>query len=379
LICCAVAVSEASVAGQFATVDFLAGSGQTIAGDAATGAIRNFFRFVTEAGPVEREFWIKNYDADIVVANGLAVLDPATLDPVEIPLFVTGDGAWIDVPVDFFLTWNDEFQVLARGTSQQTEAGFRKPYGGALFVSFFDKTPGTEGFGVEVNPLSQVLIATQRTIEIENTAGTKEIVARFRSEFGSSYFVDIPIKFLVSAPSSEICEPPFTEPCSVAYLKHETELPADCPEEASVPGEQVVAGTEGDTLAIDLLVLTVHGTTVTSTPKLRVSKWKWVENPKALIGADLEEIGSPEDYLPLVGTGTSPVESPPYEDPKRLTIAFSVLQLQTDLVAILEVQVLDGDHVSPAIPIPGPRARDVAFFPINPGGRGDGGGELCLY
>lgn len=371
-------VAQASPAGQYATFDFRAGSGRTLAGTSSTGSVKNFVRFQTEGGAVEREFWIKNYDADVVTLNSQAALDSGTLLPVTIPLTIVDAGRdWIDVNIDFMPSWNDEFQALALAGGQQAEAGFRKPYGGALFVSFFDKTPGTEGVGVQVNPIVQDLIYSRRSIQVQNTAGLKEITVRFRSAMDSSFVVDVPIKFLVTAPPAEPCDPPFSEACSSVYLKAGTLLPADCPAVASVPGVQVVAGTPGSTIAQDLLVITLHGTSVTISPKLRVRFEKWVANAKALAGADLEPIGSDQDYLPLILSGTTPVEPPPYGSPHRLVIAFSVLQLKADLVAMLNIVVIDGDHVSSPIPVPGPRARDIGLLPI--GGTGGTGDDLCAY
>lgn len=370
-------VGEVAHAGQYATFDFMAGSGRTVSGDHASGAAKNFLRVASDAGTYERQLWIKSPDPDIVTANGQACLD-ASLNPIEIPLTIVNiSRQWIDVDVDFMPSWNDEFGVLARADSQQVEAGFKKPYGGALFVSFFDKTPGTEGVGVQVNPITQAQISTVRSIQIENTAGTKDVTVRFRSRQDAGWFVDVNIRFVVTAPDVEACNPPFSEPCSAVYLKAGTPCPANCPAVASVPGVQVTAGTPGAPLAQDLLVVTIHGTTVGASPKIRVREWLWVANAKALAGADLQQIGLDQDYLPYVQTGDSPVEAPPYGSPHRLTIAFSVVQLKNDLVALLEATVIDGDDVSPPIAIPGPKARDIGLLPI--GGTGGSGDDICAY
>jgi hypothetical protein len=369
-------VSETSMAGQYATFAFRAGSGRTVAGSRSTGAVRNFIRFQTEAGSVERQFWIKGYDADVVKANDQACLDAATLLPVEIALTIVDAGRdWIVVTVDFMPSWADEFQALGNPGGQQGAAGFRKAYGGAAFVSFFDTDPGTEGIGTQVNPISQALIYDMRSIQVQNTVGLKEITVRFRSAVDSSFFVDVPIKFRVTAAPADSCEPPFSEPCSSPYLKAGTALPADCPAIASVPEVQVVAGVEGSILAQDLLVITVHGTSVGPAPKLRVRKYKWIANAQALAGGDLEQVGSDEEYLPLILSGDGPVEGGDYGSPHRLTIAFAVTQLINDQIAFLTVTVKDGDHVSDPITIPASKARAIGGFPAG----GTGGGSLCAY
>lgn len=370
-------VSQVAFAGQIATFDFRAGAGLSVGG--TTVAALNYLRVATESGTFEKQFYIKRYDADIVTLNGQAGLDASSLLPVELALDALDPSRdWIDVDVDFMPSWNDEFQVLARGDgSQQAEAGFKKAYGGALFVSFFDTDPGTEGVGVQVNPITKANIYTQRTIQIENTEGLKEFTARFRSEQDSSFFVDVPLKIRVGPAPEDNCSPPFSTPCSEVYLKAGTALPVDCPAVASIPGEQVVAGTEGASIVTSLLVVTLHGTSVGASPKIRVIKRQWIADAKAVAGGRLQDVGSPEEYLPLILDGTTPVEAPPYGDPKRLTIAFSVPQLQADQVAILSVAVKDGDHTADPVDVTGPAARGLGIMPI--GGTGNTGDDLCAY
>ncbi len=369
-------VSEAAIAGQYATFGFQAGGGRTVAGDPTNGAAKNFVRWITEAGGNEKEFWIKSYDSDVVKAADQACLDPDTLLPVAIDLGIVDAGRdWIVVPVDFMPSWADEFQALGDPSGQQGQAGFKKAYGGALFVSFFDTATGIEGVGVQVNPITIQAIADTRSIEVENTEGLKEITVRFRSEAGSPFYVDVPIQFTVEAPDEEPCDPPASEPCSSVYLPVDTALPADCPSEPSEPGVQVEAGVEGEPLDVPLLVVSLHGTLVGAAPKLRVRKYEWVANAQAIAGADLQQVGDDEDYLPLVLDGDAPVLAPPYGDPHRMTIAFSTTQLAVDNVAFISVAVLDGDHLSSAVTIPAPRARAVATMPIG----GLGGGTICAY
>src|SRR5579862_703060 len=116
---------NASIAGQYATFDFMAGSGQSVAGTRSTGAVKNLLRVVTDAQAFDKELWIQGPDVDIVTANGQACLN-ADFTPISIPLSIVDvSRPWIDVNVDFMPSWNDEFQVLARGDgSQQAEAGF---------------------------------------------------------------------------------------------------------------------------------------------------------------------------------------------------------------------------------------------------------------
>jgi|SRR6185295_18644187 len=366
-------IRQASAAQRVATFDFVAGFGRTVSGDAASGAVRNFCRWVSKAGACEREFWIKDYDPDIVTLNGEAALDE-DLVAVEIVVpIVDVSRTWIEVNADFMPSWNDEFQVLHRRTDEDEESGFQKSYGGALVVSFFDKTPGTEGVGVRVNPINQKTIQTLRSIQIQNTVGLKEITARFRSEEDSTSFVDVQIKVRVIAPDVESCEAPIVLPCTDLYLKAGVALPAGLPAIASVPGEQVVAGVTGTPLASPLLIVTIRGASVGAAPILRVKKLSWVASAPALAGARLAEAVDDEDYLPLVQSSSTPNPGAPYGSPHRFTVAFAITALNADNVALLVLTLVDDDHVSEPIVIAGPKARALQFFPIG----GTGGGPTC--
>lgn len=369
-------VRQAAVAGRFATYDFMAGSGQTAAGTSATGAVRNFVRYQTKGGTKEKDFWIKTYQHDVVTVQGEACLDEATLDPVEVVATIVDDSRdWLDLPIDFLASWNDEFHVQHRRSDADVEAGFLKAYGGALVVSFFDTSTDEEGVGVQVNPVTQALIRNRRTIQVQNTEGLKEITVRFRSKTDSSFVVDVPILIRVIEPDTESCAVPAIEPCTDLYLPATSAIPEDSPGEASDPEVTAVAGVEGDVVPYDLLVVTVRGATVGASPVLRVRKWAWVESGTAMAGARLTQVGDDVDYLPLVRGGSSPDPGAPYGSPKRFTIAFSKAQLQADNVALLNIMIVDGDHVSAPVTVPGPQARAPMFFA--PGGTG--GGPTCAY
>ncbi len=366
-------INQVAVSARFATYNFMAGSGQTVAGDAETGAVKNFVRYQTDAGTEEVEFWLKQYGPDVVSLDGENALDD-DLEPVTFQATIEhAADDWLDIPIDFFVSWNDEFHVQHRRTDDDVEAGFAKAYGGSYVVSFFDTATDDEGVGVQVNPVTQALVKSRRVLQVQNTAGLKEITVRFRSKIDSSFMVDVPIKILVVAPDAEACEVPEVMPCTDLYLKLGTALPEGLPGEPSVPGVQVEEGVEGAILTQELLVVTVRGATVGASPVLRVQKKAWVASTPALAGARYADVGSPEDYLPLVQDSTLPNPGPPYGDPHRYTIAFSVAALASQNVALLNIMLVDGDHVSEPVPIAGPQARAIGFMPIG----GTGGGPVC--
>jgi hypothetical protein len=354
--------------------EFLVGSGQSVAGTPAVGPKKNYVRVQTARGSYERQFWAQSYEHDVVVLNGEHALDQVTLQPVEIVAeIVDASRPWLDVQVDFMPGWNDEFLALHRAGQVQAEAGFLKAYGGAAFVSFFDKTPGTEGVGVHVNPLNQVPIEARRTIQVQNTAGLKEITCRFRSKQGSPYFVDVPLKLRL-VDLTELCNAPATEPCSDVYIKAGAAVPVGYPSVASVPGVQVTAGPAANA-SQDLLLITTRAAMVGGAPKLRIRRWKYSASIFKLAGAFMVQVGADQDYLPLQQTSSSPIQAPPFQAPKRLTVALSVAQLQADQVAFIEAVAVDGTKPGMSVLIPGPRARDIQFLPIG----GAGGGPVCGY
>jgi len=354
---------------------FLAGSGTTVAGSPATGAKKNFIRVQSAFGTFEREFYIKTKDADIIALEGQPALDPQTLLPVEIVFEIIDDTRpFRDIAIDFFVSWNDEFQKLHNASNPHLDPGFLKAYGGAKFVSFFDTNPGVEGTGVQVDPVTQSPIEDTHTISVENTAGLKEITVRFRSKQDSLYFVDCPILIRLVPKVAVECLIPRTEPCVDLYLKMGSLLPADTPGVPSVPLVQVVAGTPGMPLAQDLLILSVRAAIVGSSARLIVRRWKWVVSTADLTGGTIV-LEDELEYIPLSLPSSTPFMPSPYLPPRRLTIALGVLQETSDGIAFYTVQVEDDDVVGKAILFAGPHARDISFFPVG----AVGGGPICAY
>jgi hypothetical protein len=242
-------------------------------------------------------------------------------------------------------------------------------------VSLFDTSTDDEGVGVQVNPVNQAQIRSRRTIQVENTAGLKEITVRFRSAIDSAFVVDVPILIRVVEPDTENCLVPAVLPCTDLYIKAGQAIPEDLPGEASDPDETPVAAEEGATAAVDLLAITVRAASVGAAPTLRVRTFAWVESATALAGARLVEVDTAVDYLPLVQGGSTPDPGAPYGAPKRLTVVLSVAALNADNVALILISVLDDNDLSAEIPIAGPKARAISFMPIG----GVGGGVVCGY
>lgn len=337
-------------------------------------AVRNFIRVKSRFGTFEKEMWCKDYSAAVVQLAGHNALDLNTFEPVARTVQIQDDTAdWIEIPVDFFCDWSDEFQTLHKRTDGDVTSGFLKAYGGAKFVSFFD-TGEDEGTGVQVQAVTQEAIEQRHTVRVQNTAGDKLFTARFRSKADSDFFVDVPLLVTVEEPPVHSCVSPQVLPCSDVYLKNGTLLPADSPAVPSVPGVQVVAGVPGSVVSGDLLVVTLKGASTASSPNVRVQKWRYVTSTPALAGNRVAQVGDDEVYLPLRQSALSPDPGLPYLSPKRLTIAFSVVQLRSDNVAFLTLEVEDEDFSTPVLVL-GPRARDIMFTP--PGGTG--GGPICAY
>ncbi len=367
-------LAAASVNGLTMTYNFRAGSGLTKAGTPITGAKKNMLRIASTTGGTEREYWIKSYDSDIVTLNGEASLDKTTLLPVPITVQQVTGLVWLDVRVDFMPSWNDEFQVLHAAPAADREAGFRKSYGGAAFVSFFDTTPGTEGVGTGVNPITQAFIYDTRSIQVDNTPGTYHITARFRSKKDAFYFVDVPIIITVIAAPEGSCLPPVDEVCGKMLLLKGTALPANVQGTPSVPGVQDVVGTPGTILAKDLFWISVHSSIVGATPTLLVRKWGLVASAQDLAGVTEAQIGSDLEYLPLTQSAPSPVPGSPYQPPQMLTICFDVAAEKALGVAWYTVQIKDGHSLSPAQIKAGPQARSIALMPAG----GLGGTDPCV-
>ncbi len=355
--------------------EFMVGSGQSVAGAADFGPVKNYVLVQTTRGSFEREFWAQEYEADIVTMNGEATLDPVTLLPVEIVVeIVDASRPWLEVRSDFMVGWSDEFSVLHRRGTDDEEAGFKKAYGGAAFVSFFDQDPGTEGVGVQVNPFTEDPIEDRRTIQVQNTVGLKSLTARFRSMEGSAYFIDVPVLIRV-IDQDEVCLAPVSQPCVDLYVKAGSATPTDLPSVASTPMVQAVAGPSAN-VSQDLLYVTIRGATVGGAPRIRIRRWAWVASPTALVGARLVALED-VDYLPLIQSSADPVTEAPYGDAHRYTVVLSVVQLRADNVAQIEVILVDGLKPGHPVLVAGPQARAIGYMPIGAGGVGTGGGPSC--
>ncbi len=359
----------------YAAYNFQAGSGLSKAGSPSTGSRKNFVRIVSAGGATEREYWIKSKDADIVTLEGQAALDQATLLPVTIQVQQVAAGHdWLDVRVDFMPSWNDEFQVLHAATAEDREAGFRKSYGGAAFVSFFDTDPGTEGVGVGVNPIDQAYIYDTRKIQVKNEPGIYEITARFRSKADSSFFVDVPIVIEVLEADSCSCATPVDEVCGQMLLKKDTELPNNAQDAASVPGVQDVAGSPGDEIDRDLFYISMHGAIVGPTPTILVRKWQWIADATNLAGAKFQQYGTDLEFLPLTSDAASPNPGGSYGTGKMLTVCFDVAAERALGIAFYTAQIKDGDELGAAQLFTAPKSRDIALMPAG----GTGGVDDCI-
>lgn len=196
-------------------LDHLLGSGLSEAGDKDVGAKKNFIRLQSKYGTIDREFWIKDYEGDVIALEGANALDAETLAPICHVVKIQDLAAtWIDVPIDFFVSWNDEFQVLHNAKNPYLDPGFLKAYGGAAFVSFFDAgEAAAEGVGVNFNPVTQAPIRDQHIIQVVNAEGEYHAIVRFRSKTDSVYFVDVEICITVvldeaNCPTPPTCNPP---------------------------------------------------------------------------------------------------------------------------------------------------------------------------
>ena len=367
-------------------LDVVLGAGLTLAGSPATGARKNFVRLQTAFGTFEREFWIKTKDADIVGLNGQPALDPITLAPVARTVsIVDATAPWLDVTIDFFMSWNDEFGLLHNAENPALDPGAAKPYGGSKFVSFFDTSTATEGVGVQVNPVTQDEVSARHKIQVQNTAGLKQITVRFRSKMDSPYLVDVPILINVVALSCPACEPPVIEPCEAVYVRAGTPIVENTPKSPSQVGVPTVYGNIGELATEDLLVVAVRGQFKASNPRVRVRTWSAMHVVERLTGIRFVPAVADVTYIPI-GTVSSaaPHLPPPYSSAKIYTIALSVAALRSNNVAFIEVMLQEGDDppawpfnqgpamTSHAILIPGPRARDLCFFA--PGDVGGGAG-----
>lgn len=355
-------------------LDFLVGAGLLVNGSPAAGAVQNFLRIESKAGAFEKTVWAKSYDHDVVTVEGQNALAAGTLAPVEIVAqIIDASRDWLDLTIDFMVSWNDEFQVLHNRNAEDIERGNTKPYGGAKFVSFF-QTGEDEGVGSEVNPVTKVETANQHTLQVENAVGLKHVTVRFRSKADSIYFVDVDILIRVIAEPACDCTTPLSERCGEQLLKAGATIPVALPVVASTPGVQVVAGAPGDPVARDLMYFAIHANTAGAAAKLNVKRFAAVMSTQDVAGFVYELI-SDLDYLPLTSPAAAPDPGAPYLGPVQMTVAFDKLLEKLAGVALYVMAAKDGDHVSTAQAFPGPAIRDTQFFPSGE----TGGTDECFY
>ncbi len=369
--------SAAIGAPNLVTLNHKYGAGLSVSGSPLTGAVKNFIRWASRRGTIERQFYVKSFDADVVsLGQGVPALDPATLLPVPFLIqIVDATRAFLDIPIDFFQSWNDEFGVLHNTKNEFIDVGFKKSYGGSAFVSFFDTSTATEGVGVQVSPVTEALISDQHFIQVENTVGLKQITVRFRSKQGSICFVDVPIEVQVIAAPSPLCNPPVTEVCGEMLLLVGQLLLTNLQDKASVVGIQDVAGTPGNPVDRDLLWVSINMAIVGATVELRVRKFQAISDPADIAGVKFRQVGGDLDFLPLVTAALSPTPGPPYATPVRATVCFDVAALKSEQVALIAVMGKDQQLVSELQIAAGPSFRDASFFPLG----GLGGGDACVY
>lgn len=337
--------------------------------------VKNFVRWTTENGATESVFFVRNFQKDIVAIAGLPALDDL-LVPVQIQVTIVDlTRAFLDVVIDFMPSWGDEFGVVHNAKSPQLDPGFKKAYGGAQFVSFFDTSTAIEGVGVQVNPVTEAVINDQHVIQVENTAGVKLITVRFRSKLTSTFFVDVPIAIEVLPPPTALCNPPVSELCGEMLLLKDQLLLTNLQDKASVPAIQDVAGTPGIPVDRDLIYLSINMAIVGGTTEIRVRKFKYIASPTDLGGVKLVQIGTDLDFLPLTTAAATPAPGPPYGTPVRATVAFDRLADLALQVAFYAVMGKDQQLSSDPFLFPGPSSRDICL--INVGGTG--GGDECVY
>lgn len=368
-------------------LDFVAGAGRTVSGNPSSGALKNFIRWVSTRGTIQKEFYVKSIDYDVVALNGLPALDPTTLLKVCIDVIQLDPGLpWIDVVIDFFVSWNDEFQVLHNAKNPHLDPGFLKSYGGSLFVSMFE-TGALEGQGTSVNPVTQEPIKDQHKVEVENTVGQKDFTCRFRSKKDSPYWVDVDVCVNVLAlvcppgnpPTTE--DPPLEPPTTtIDYLPPQDPpiTPTDIPCSDIGGGDIVPYSVEGidpetweDPVTTDIDVITVQGQTTGAVPKVVVLRY-------AVVG----DLGSPggikygllseKKYTPLVVSGaTTPTLGSPFQAAQAYRISFRHGEEVLDQVVAYVVYLEDGSLKSAGATLPGPAIEMMAAFLQSATGRLD--------
>ena len=355
--------------------NFQAGGGTSLSGTPVTGARRNFIRWQTKFGSVDKEFYVKSFDSDVVTINTIKALNESLVAVPVVVQIVDVSRPFVDVNIDFFVGWNDEFQVVHNAKSPNLDPGFSKAYGGSAFVSWFDTDTATEGVGDEASPVTDLVIADTHKMQVQNTVGLKQITVRFRSKAGSAFFVDVPIEIDVIAAPTALCNQPVTEYCGEMLLLNGQLLLTNLQDTESVPLVQDVAGTPGNPVTKDLIYVSVNAAIVGGTVEAKVRKYKYVADTADQGGVKILQVGSDIILLPLTTPAISPTPGPPYLTPIRATVAFnraadSALDVALYSVTIQD-QTLSGDPQLAA----GPKFRDACF--LNQGGLG--GGDSCVY
>lgn len=319
----------------------LLGSGLSVAGDKDTGARKNYVRVQTRGGAFEREFWVKEYEADIIACNGKNALDTETLEPIPIALSTAdaGEDGWIAVDIDYFVSWNDEFQKMHNGGNPYLNPGFLKAYGGSAFVSHF-QTGEDEGEGTEILPVTQAVINDQHTIKVEATVGTKHATVRFRSKQDSAYFVDVDILFTVTEPGDPevICNPPYQENPWFVFIPPPPPIPPDdppyTPDTPSTPTDDpnIIPDpttfhpdptiTNPPTTSVARGVITLDGQKPTGGTQVLVKVVRWtLQNNNYYLGGARTVLSSRKYYNPAVtDMQQSGAQGAPYEQRQKYTI-----------------------------------------------------------
>lgn len=364
------ALAHAQAAGVF-SIDLVAGTGRTKAGSPATGAVKNFIRWKSRNGTIEKEFYIKTFDFDVVALEGIPALDPITLLKTCITVNeLPGGVAFIQIVADWFVSWNDDFGALHRRSPVEflKAPGFLKSYGGAKFVSVFDTSTDIEGIGVQVNPQTQIEIKDLHGVEVENTPGQKDFTVRFRSKKNSTFFVDIDVCVLVLADPCDPSDPPTTEdpPTEPPVIICETIPPEDPPiTPTDIPGDGLDPATPGspeigppveypDPLTVKLVHLTIQGQTTGATPNVILRRYSAVADTKSPGGFRLLFI-SRKTYVPLVVSGaTTPTKGAPYQAAQAYRVAFQSAAEELDGVIFYTIQLEDEGLFSQAVPCQAP-------------------------
>ncbi len=368
------------------TIDFLAGSGRSVGGTPATGAIKNFIRWESARGIIQKEFWVKSFDFDVVALNGLPALDATTLlkDPIDV-LQVDPALEWIDVVIDYMVSWNDEFQALHNAGNPHLDPGFLKAYGGAKFVSLFE-TGLDEGEGTVINPVTQTEIKDQHIVQVQNTTGQKNFTVRFRSKKESPFWVDIDVAVNVIALVCPPGDPPEDDNPAVddptIFVDYIPPVvppitPTDIPE-SEVAGDFFPYSIAGVTptvftglLETPIVVLTIQGQTTGATPIVVVRRYGAISDtgaPGSVRHGFLDET----EYIPLVVSGaTVPTQGAPYQAAQAYRIAF---QWNGEIVAGVTTYVVmlkDGSLYSKGSAFAAPKVTDLALIMLPPLGRAD--------